>query len=137
MKIFAGRAQLTAAALAMLMAFGSGCSSIAVRTHEYLGAQKFAPTTPESVQILEKEPEANKTRLGEIIIAADGEPKRDAIEKRIRTAAAKLGADAVFIVYDRTHLFPVVYADGWGPTTVTQGSNRNVVGIAVKYLPKP
>lgn len=111
----------------------TGCASITVRTHEYLGARRYPPVSAESVQILEKEPEREKDRLGEIILTADGDPKREKLEERLRVAAAKLGADAVFIVYDRTRLFPVVYADWWGPTTVSQGANRSIVGIAIKY----
>jgi hypothetical protein len=112
----------------------AGCSGISQNTHAYLGTPIYPPTHPESVQILQSEPSRQKVRLGEIILGVDGQPAREEIEKRIREGASKLGADAAFIVYDRTHIYPVVYADyWWGPTWVTQDARRNIVAVAIKY----
>ncbi len=112
----------------------TGCVSIRENTHAYLGTPQYPETKPEAVKILEAEPKEQKVRLGEIVLAVDGKPKREDIEKRIRIAAAKLGADGAFVVYDRTHIFPVVYVDyWWGPTWVTQDSTRNIVAVAFKY----
>jgi len=125
-----------AASLAILatVVLLTGCVSIYENTHAYLGSPAFAAVDPEIVQILESEPKTQKVRLGEIILGVQGKPTRADIEKKIKVAAAKLGADGVFIAYDRTHIFPVVYTDyWWGPTWVTQDSTRNIVAIAFKY----
>jgi len=92
-----------------------GCANISVRTHAYLGSPKLPPTAPASVQILAAEPTTPKDRLGEILLGLEGNSSRDAIEQKLRSAAAQLGADAVFVTYDRMHVFPVAYGGGWGP----------------------
>jgi len=112
----------------------AGCASVSEKTHAYLGTPNYAPGDPAKVKILQTEPKEQKVRLGEVILAVNGKPAREDIEKKIRVAAAKLGADGAFIVYDRTHIFPVVYSDyWWGPTLVTQDSTRNIVAIAFRY----
>lgn len=120
--------------LALLVClFLSGCASISERTNEYLGAPKFPPSDPSSVQILQGEPQQAKERLGEIILTVDGKPKREELERRLREGAARLGADAVFIAYDKMHVFPVMHGDWWwGPTYVGEDSLRKIVGVAVK-----
>jgi len=118
----------------MVTVFLAGCASISENTHAYLGSPTFTPTDPATVKILESEPTGAKIRLGEIILAVDGKPKREDIERKIREAAAKLGAEAAFVVHDRTHIYPVVHTDyWWGPTWVTQDSTRNIVAIAFRY----
>ncbi len=128
LKITVIRTTLVIAALLL-----AGCASIYEQTHAYLGSPKYPPTDPAHVRILQAEPKQPKDRLGEIILGVDGSPSRDELEKRLRQGAARLGADAIFIVYDRTHIFPVVYGDWWGPPTIMQGSQRNIVGVAIKY----
>lgn len=122
---------LTALALLVLVA---GCASISQRTNAYLGTPHYPPTEPGSIKILASEPTEQKERLGEIILTVEGEPKRENIERRLREGAAKLGADAVFIIHDKMHIFPVVYGDWWwGPMGVTEDAHRKVVGVAIKY----
>ena len=112
----------------------AGCASVSENTHAYLGIPHYSPVDPNRVQVLQAEPKEDKVRLGEIILAVDGKPAREDIEKKIRVAAAKLGADGAFIIYDRTHIFPVVYSDyWWGTSWVSQDSTRNIVAIAFKY----
>jgi len=112
----------------------AGCASVSQRTNEYLGSPKQPPTNPATVQILQSEPIQPKDRLGEIVLTIDGKPKREDLERRLREGAAKLGADAVFIAYDKMHVYPMVYNDWWwGPSYVTEGSLRKIVGVAIKY----
>ena len=83
---------------------------------------------------MQAEPKQPKERLGEVVLNIDGEPKRDKIEQKLREGAAKLGADAVFIVYDKVHVFPVVYYDWWwGPMSATETMDRMIIGVAIKY----
>ena len=54
--------------------------------------------------------------------------------EKLKRAAAKLGADAVFVLYDKTHVFPVAYADWWGgPYGVYGRYTRDIVAVAIKY----
>src|SRR5262245_38442858 len=110
----------------------SGCTSIQEQTQPYVGVPKYPPTTPESVRILAEEPRQPKDRLGEIILTIDGNPTREELETRLKEAAARLGADATFVVYDRTHIFPVVYYDYWSPPWVTTDPRRIIIAVATK-----
>jgi len=119
-----------AVACAVLFA---GCASISERTNAYLGTPKYPPTAPEAVQILAADPKRPADRLGEIILSVDGKPSRERLEKKLKAAAAQLGADAVLIVSDRTHIFPIVYGNWWGPVGVIEDSRRHLVAVAVKF----
>jgi hypothetical protein len=111
----------------------AGCASISERTNVYLTAPKYPPVNPASVQILSAEPKQPHDRLGEIFLTVEGQPSREELEKKLKRAAARLGADGVFIVYDRTHIFPVVYVGGWwGPAGVDENFHRDIVAVAIK-----
>jgi hypothetical protein len=111
----------------------TGCASIYERNHAYLGSPRYPSTMPASVQILASEPDRPKVQLGEIVLTVEGSPRRDTLENRLKKAAAKLGADAVFVVYDKTHLFPVAYWDWWGPWSEGTYSDRVIVAVAIKF----
>ncbi len=120
-------------AIMALAALASGCASINSRTHAYLGVPGFAPTQPEKVQILSAEPKTRQhERLGEIFLDIGGSPSKAAMEKRLRKEAAKLGADAVFVLKDEMHVFPVVYVDWWGPL-YSQDARRAIIAVAIKF----
>jgi hypothetical protein len=108
-----------------------GCAAVSEHTHAYLGSPHLAPSNPASVQIYPTEPKQPKELLGEIILATDGNPPRQKLEDRLRSAAARLGADGVFIASDRTHIYPVVYWDYWGPYS-DEDWRRLIVGVAFK-----
>ena len=102
---------------------------------QYIGAPQFPPTDPAKVQILRTEPTRPHDRLGEIVVDAsvDPQPSVDQIEEKLRTDGAKIGAEAVVIVLDRTG--PVAaYVTGpyWGRSIETV-SGRRVVGVAIHY----
>jgi hypothetical protein len=123
------RAVLLAASLVLC-----GCSSISVNTKAYLGSPKYAPSDPARVTILASEPKQPKEQLGEIMLSVGGNPPREKLEDMLRRAAAKLGADAVYVVYDKTHVFPVAYAGWWGgPYGVSEDMRRDIVAVAIKY----
>jgi hypothetical protein len=129
-RILAGPGLLAAAAMVLGLA---GCATISVQTQPYLGSPRYAPTQPAAVQILAAEPKQPKERLGEIRLSIEGNPSRDDMEDKLKTAAARLGADAVFVVYDKTHIFPIVYYDWWGPGWVSEDPHRHIVAVAIKY----
>ena len=123
------RAVLVAASLVLC-----GCSSITVNSKAYLGSPKYAPTDPAKVVILGAEPKQAAERLGEVMLSVGGNPPREKLEEKLKQAAAKLGADAVFVVYDKNHVFPVVYSGWWGgPYGVYESVSRDIVAAAIKY----
>ena len=123
------RAGLLAASLSL-----GGCASISVSTKAYLGTPKYQPRDPARVQILAAEPKQPSNRLGEIMLSVGGNPAREKVEQKLKRATASLGADAVYVVYDTTHVFPVVYADWWGgPYGVYEAMYRDIVAVAIKY----
>ncbi len=130
MKIGLKKGFLIGAAFASTLFF-CGCASISENTHAYLGSPRLAPTAPDHVQILNAEPKQAKERLGEIILSVDGNASRKRIEHKLQVAGARLGADGVFIVSDRTHIYPLTYWDWWGPIT-TEDWHRLIVAVAFK-----
>ena len=110
-----------------------GCASISVSSKAYLGSPKYAPSDPAKVQILASEPKEPKDQLGEVRLSVAESPSREKLEEKLRQAAAKLGADAVFVVYDKTHVFPLVYVGWGGPGAVSEEARREIVAVAIKY----
>jgi hypothetical protein len=113
----------------------SACATVDAQTTAYVGVEHPAPTIPAEVQILRTEPMRPHVRLGEILVDAsvDPAPPIAQVEEKLRDEAAKLGADAVVVVYD--HIGPVAaYVTGplWSRDVETiQG--RKLKGIAIKY----
>jgi len=124
------RIALSALAGVSLLIF-AGCASISETTHAYIGSPVFAPKPPESVQVYAAEPQQPKDRLGEVILSIDGNPPRQKIEQKLKVAAAKLGADGVFIVSDKTRIYPMVYWDYWGPME-SEDWQRFIIAVAFK-----
>jgi hypothetical protein len=123
-----------ASSLLILSLTLAGCASISEHSHAYLGSPTYAQTDPASIQILPGEPSQPKERLGEIFLSVEGSPPRTELEQKLKQEASKLGADAVFIVSDRTHIFPVAYYGGWwGPVGVAEEYRRGILAVAIKY----
>jgi hypothetical protein len=115
------------------------CASIDSTTTRYAGAPRFPPTDPATVQILRSDPGQPHDRLGEVMIDAsvDPEPPIEAVEARLRNEAAKIGADAVVVVYDRIQRVGTIVSGGYGYRTAFPVTGHRVVGIAIKYGPPP
>jgi hypothetical protein len=108
-----------------------GCATISENTHAYIGSPQYAPVNKTNVQIYATEPKTPKDRLGEIILSIDGNASRQKVDEKLRKAAAKLGADGVYVASDRTHIQPVIYWDYWGPVR-EEDWVRLIVGVAFK-----
>lgn len=125
---------LSAALLASVLAL-SACATVDAQTTAYVGVEHPAPTLASEVQVLRVEPTRPHVRLGEILIDAsvDPAPPITQVEQKLREEAAKLGADAVVVVYDQIQ--PVAaYVTGplWSRDIETiQG--RKLKGIAIRY----
>lgn len=123
-----------AAALALC---STGCNTISVSSKQYLGVPAYEPTNPASVQILVAPPTTAHVRLGEITVIPQGNPAVATIEARFREKAARMGANAVVIVFDRTMLLGTTVMGGpwWGGAWVTPDTGRVIVGVAIHRAP--
>jgi hypothetical protein len=120
----------TLAAAALLVA--AGCASVDVSTIPYPDVPVFAPTDPARVQLLRAEPARPVVKLGEITVDVTSRPPPTAqeVDGLLRTAAAKLGADAAVLVVDALRPGEVAPLQWWGRTATGQGK---VIAVAVRY----
>jgi hypothetical protein len=122
------------AALAGLVAL-TGCKTVSTNSHLYLGEPTFPPTDPAQVEILRAEPTRPHVKLGEV----QAQPSSDSvsnqqIEQALQKAAAKLGANAVFIVTDHREVVgATVTGPGWA-RSVNSISGRVIVAVAIHYI---
>ena len=96
----------------------------------YPDTPRFAPTYPEAVDLLRREPRRNHICLGEVWIRPDYGMDRFYVEGVLRENAARMGADALVIVADRYLGDRVAYSYWRGPRRVYE---RHIVGIAIRY----
>ena len=113
----------------------AGCSSLSTRTIQYVGVPRFSPADPARVEILHAEPARPHDRLGEVVVDAstDPAPAVERIEAALRRDAAKLGAEAVVLVYDRTQTVGAVVAGPWWDPWVSPIHGRVIIAVAIKY----
>ena len=92
---------LTATLLAL-----SGCATVDAQTTAYVGVEHPAPTLASEVVVLRTEPLRPHVRLGEVVIDASVEPAPPItqVEEKLREESAKLGGDAVVVVYDHIQI---------------------------------
>jgi hypothetical protein len=129
----AARGTVLALAAWMLAA----CATVDATTMPYVGAPRFAARDPGAVKIVRTEPTEPHERLGEIVVDASTEPPPpiEKVEDKLRAEAAKLGADAVVVVYDRVQPVGAYVSGPWWDRTVNPVTGRKVVGVAIKYRP--
>ena len=74
-------------------------------------------------------------RLGEIVVdtATHSATLGKDVEQKLRQEAAKLGADAVVVVYDRRQPMGAYVMGGYWDQSIETVTERNVVGVAIKY----
>jgi hypothetical protein len=101
----------------------------------YVGAPRFPPSDPASVQIVRIEPTRPHERLGEIVVDTSTEPAPPIaeVEEKLRTEAGKLGADAVVVVLDRIQPVGAYVSGPWWGRSVDVITGRKVVGMAIRY----
>jgi hypothetical protein len=121
---------MSAGALLLL----AGCQSVSTSVKQDIGGPHFAPSDPAQVQILRTEPTRPHVRLGEV----QAEPSSDSvgaapIELALQKAAAKLGANAVVIVADRTQAMGAVVTGPLWARSVDTITGRVIVGVAIRY----
>ncbi len=114
----------------------SGCMA-KVETKRYPEAGIDAPVAYKSVAILRSPPSRAYQALGEIHLQSKDAPSQKAIFKKLKKAAAKMGADAVVLVADPAGLTqgPVANLAEWKGGLETAGA-RTIIGVAIWY-PRP
>jgi len=125
--------QISVAAIMLaLLAAAPGC--VKVQSRQYIGVEAFPPTQPDSVEILRTAPTKPHVRLGEITVEPQPSTKVATIEEKFRAAGAKMGANAVVIVSDRTELMGVTETGPWyAGGEMREITGRVVVGVAIHY----
>lgn len=123
-------ARWRALALALLLA---GCSFVSTRVHPYLGGPAFPPTDPAKIAILRSEPSRLHERLGEVFAEPSGDPTAAQYEQALREGGARMGADAVVVVYDRMQVVGTVVSGPWWAPSAIPIVGRVVVGLAIHY----
>jgi len=123
------------ALMAVCAALVTGCTSLSSRGVAYIGAPRFGPTDPNRIEILQAEPERAHDKLGEAVVNAsvDPSPTVDKVEARLRREAARMGADAVYLVHDRTEAVGAVAMGPWWSQSYSPIHGRVVVAVAIKY----
>ena len=107
------RGLLPLAAAAAFLAL-TGCNSVPVQTRQNIGVATYPPTDPASVQILREAPTRPNIRLGEITAQPQSTSvPASEIEAKLREPGAKMGANAVVIVVDKTAVIGATQVGGW------------------------
>jgi hypothetical protein len=129
---------IAAFAAAASFSLATGCQSVYTSHIQNVGGPRFAPSDPAQVQILRTQPARPHVRLGEI----RAEPASLSIdvaqiEDALRKEAAKLGADAVVVVYDRTQITGAYVLGPWWGGSIQTVQGRVVIAVAIKYQLPP
>jgi hypothetical protein len=121
------------AAIVILFAV-TGCNTVSISSNQYIGVQPYPPSNPAQIQILRKEPARPHVQWGEVRAEPASENVAvQKIEESLRNAAARMGADAIVIVYDRTEVTGAMITGPWYGRSVQQIVGRVVVGVVIKY----
>lgn len=112
----------------------TGCNTVSISSLQYLGEPNYPPTDPNTVEILRVAPTRSNVRLGEVT----AEPSSDSvpvskIEATLQKAAAKMGANAVVIVSDRTQITGAFVTGPWYGRSLQETTGRVIVGVAIRY----
>jgi hypothetical protein len=120
-------------AAASLLAL-AGCNTVSTSVRQDIGGPIYAPTDPAMVQILRTAPTRAHVRLGEVTAepSSDSVPVTE-IEAALRKGAAKMGADAAVVVYDRTQTTGAFVTGPWWGRTVQTVQGRVIIAVAIKY----
>ena len=111
----------------------TGCSFVSTRLQPYIGGPTFPPTDPARVEILRSEPTRVHQRLGEVFVEPSGEPTVAQYEQALREGGAKMGADAVVVVYDQMQVLGTAISGPWWAPSASPIVGRVVVGLAIRY----
>jgi hypothetical protein len=127
------RAAMVSGFLLACLAFSVGCSSVSVSSERLFGAPSFPPTSPESVQILRREPRQPHDRIGHVFLEPSGHPPVAEMEQALRAETARLGGHAAVIVFDRTRRIGTVVEGPWWNRSAYPVYGRKIIAVAIRY----
>jgi hypothetical protein len=112
----------------------TGCNTVSIFIRQDIGGPNYPPSDPAQVQILRAVPTRQHVRLGEV----QAQPSSDTvpvaeIEAALRKAAAKMGADAAVVVYDKTQTTGAYVTGPWWGRSVQTVQGRVIIAVAIKY----
>ena len=110
---------MSARSLAVALAcFAASCAYVEATTVQYVGVPRFPSVDPAAVQVLSAEPAQRHDRLGEVLLDISVDPPAAVgdIEQKLREEAARMGANAIYVVRD----------------IARPGEPRKLIGIATR-----
>jgi hypothetical protein len=112
----------------------TGCNTVSTSIKQDIGGPIYPPSDPAQVQILRTAPTRPHVRLGEVTVqpSSDSVPVTE-IEAALRKAAAKMGADAAVVVYDKTQTTGAYVTGPWWGRSVQTIQGRVIIAVAIKY----
>ena len=120
--------------IAAVVLITSGCATVRTSHRQDIGATRYPPSHPAEIEIIRFVPARPHVRLGEVQVKLPNpnvEP--DVIEAALQKESAKLGANAVIVVYDRTQATGTVMDCPTWTRSLEAIKGCAVVGIAIKY----
>jgi hypothetical protein len=114
----------------LLAAMLVSCSP--VRVHMFPGAPHFRPTSPESVDLLRREPPRPHVAFAEIVYKPSARVGRHEVDWILRERAARIGAHAVIIEVDNVYR-ESVWVSPYRRLRNYPRHERIIVGIAIRY----
>jgi len=120
--------------LVPILLFATGCQSISATHTKYPGAAYFPPSNPAQVQVLRTEPKRPHVRLGKVSIEpSDISLAASKLDAALRNEAAKLGADAAVVIYDKTQIMGGDVVTEWSDGLSEEVEGRVIIAIAIKF----
>jgi hypothetical protein len=112
----------------------TGCNTVSTSIKQDIGGPIYAPTVPAQVQILRTAPTRPHVRLGEVTAqpSSDSVPVTE-IEAALQKAAAKMGANAAVVVYDKTQTTGAYVTGPWWGRQVEAVQGRVIIAVAIRY----
>jgi predicted small secreted protein len=112
----------------------TGCNTVSTSVKQDIGGPTYAPSNPAQVQILRTPPTRPHVRLGEVTAepSSDSVPVKE-IEAALQKAAAKMGADAAVVVYDKTQTTGAYVTGPWWGRSVQAIQGRVIIAVAIHY----
>ena len=112
----------------------TGCNTVSTSVRQDIGGPTYPAANPAQVQILRAAPTRAHVRLGEVQVqpSSDSVPVTE-IEAALRKAAAKMGADAAVVVYDKTQITGAFVTGPWWGRQVQTIQGRVIIAVTIKY----
>ena len=101
------------------------------------GAPVYPPSDPAKIEVFrEIVPQRLYDPLGRIRVEPDSTIPREEVDRLLRTAAAKMGGDAVLVETEGTRVVGVTYQQGGGFADLGAAQEVTaplIIGVAIRY----